>query len=76
MSNIAKLQKAIDANIDSLKSLYDQTTGLKGAIADAPEEKKPEYEEKYSEVMDTFDKHVATTNELIKALKRALAEEA
>lgn len=75
MSTIAKLQKAIYANIDTLQRLYDQAEGLHGLIDKVNDENlKKQLIENYNEVIGTLEKHIDTTDELIKLLKKALNE--
>lgn len=73
MSTIATLQKAINSNLDSLQSLYQQAEGLHGLIDKVADNSlKQELVSTYDQVIATLGKHIDTTDELIKALKKAL----
>ncbi len=73
MSNIAKLQKAIYSNLDTLKDLYKQAEGLHGLIEQVKDDTlKKSLTDNYDQVIETLGKHIDTTDELIKALKKAL----
>lgn len=75
MSNIAKLQKAIYSNLDTLQDLYKQAEGLHGLIEQVNDDKlKQSLTKTYNQVIETLGKHIDTTDELIKALKKALNE--
>lgn len=73
MGNIAKLQKAIYSNLDSLRELYQQAEGLKGIIDKVDDAGiKKELTDNYDKVIKTFDEHLDTTDIMIKALKRVI----
>lgn len=75
MSNIAKLQKAIYSNLDTLQDLYKQAEGLHGLIEQVGDDKlKKGLTDTYDQVIETLGKHIDTTDELIKELKKALNE--
>lgn len=75
MSNIAKLQKAIYSNLDTLQDLYKQAEGLHGFIEQVADSSlKKNLTDTYDQVIETLSKHIDTTDELIKALKKALDE--
>lgn len=73
MSSITTLQKAINSNLDTLQSLYQQAEGLHGLIEKVEAgDVKNELVKNYEEVINTLSKHMDTTDALIQALKRAL----
>lgn len=75
MSTISSLQKAIYSNLDTLQELYEQAEGLHGLIEKVDDaELKKQLNETYDKVIDTFGKHMDTTDKLIKSLKKALQE--
>lgn len=75
MSSILTLQKAIHSNLDTLQSLYKQTEGLHGLIEQVDDgELKTQLAQNYDDVIKTLEKHIDTTDDLIKALKSALED--
>lgn len=75
MSTISTLQKAIHSNLDTLQSLYKQAEGLHGLIDKVDDgELKNQLTQNYDDVIRTLEKHIDTTDDLLKALKKALEE--
>ncbi len=75
MSSILTLQKAIHSNLDTLQSLYKQAEGLHGLIEQVDDgELKTQLAQNYDDVIKTLEKHIDTTDDLIKALKSALED--
>ena len=75
MSTVATLQKAIYSNLDTLKSLYQQAEGLRSTIEKVTDNSlKQQLTANYDEVISTLNRHIDTTDDLIRALKRALEE--
>lgn len=75
MSTIANLQQAIYSNLDSLQDLYRQAEGLHGLIEQVDNDTlKESLVKTYDQVIETLGKHIDTTDQLIKALKKALNE--
>ena len=73
MSSIDNLQHAIYSNLDTLQNLYEQAEGLHGLIDKVDDDNlKSQLTENYNQVIDTLNKHMDTTEGLIKALKKAL----
>ncbi len=75
MSNIDKLQNAINCNLDTLQDLYQRAEGLHGLIDQVKDESlKQQLTSTYDMVIQTLSAHMDTTENLIKALKKALNE--
>lgn len=75
MSTISTLQKAIHSNLDTLQSLYKQAEGLHGLIEKVDDgDLKTQLTQNYDDVIKTLEKHIDTTDDLIKALKNALED--
>ncbi len=73
MSTIANLQKAIYSNLDTLQDLYQQAEGLHGLIEQVTDDNlKSQLADNYDSVIKTLNSHIDTTDQLIKALKKAL----
>lgn len=70
MSKISALQKAIYGNLQTLRDLYNQAEGLKGAIEEITDETaKEKILKTYEMVVKTLEDRVETTDTLIQELK-------